>query len=123
MQSLYFKPSFTGVAYGETNNEERHPILKFGNTCCSLCTLSIKNYHTMAEIKEVIDSIKEISLSQPWHPNNRQGGERNIQVVCSPGEEELEKNLKKLKFKLIHNQMPRRIGYPGGRLKLYLLTF
>lgn len=112
------------IIFGNPYDEELSPIIKFPTTCCSLAILSIKNYHTFVEIQEVIDYIKNDSLKKKWHISDRTGGEMNIQVICSPGEEKLEDNLKKLGFRCLSDKLKRRPGYPApNQLKLFLLTF
>lgn len=71
------------------------PIIGFATTCCALMILSIKNIHSKFEIETVIDWIKKDSYKQNWHPDNRQGGEKSLMCIVSPGEDSLELNLKK----------------------------
>lgn len=125
MKQNDFKSGLPGVMYGDYygGEEELPPIVKFATTCCAMCILSIKNFHTKEEIQDVIKSIKKKSLSRKWNPADRSGGERNIMVVTTPGEDKLEQNLIDLNFQCINKTMKRRVGYPGGELKTYLLTF
>ena len=104
------------------NSSEEYPgIVKNPNTCCSLCTLSIKEYHTIDEIKEVIDYIKKDSNSKKFKPDNRDGGEKCLNCVVSPGEDDLRTNLINLNFTKIWT-FPRRNGYPIGELELWALN-
>ena len=120
-----FKWPQNAIAFGDIDEEsEFMPVMGHGSTCCSLFTLTLKNYHSYDEIKAAIDYIKKDSDSSFFSPKDRNFGERNIQVVCSPGEEKLESNLKKLSFSCVSDTMTRRKGYPKpNKLKLYLLSF
>ena len=111
---------FNETGYGQ----DSQPIITFSTTCCSLLIASIKDYHSLKETKDTIDYIKKESNSKNFNPQERGSGERNIMVICSPGEHNLEKNLKKLSFKLVSDSLKRRQGYPKpDKLKMYLLTF
>lgn len=117
-----FRFSFNGVMFGR-ETEEYTPPYVHGTTCCALCILSAKNYHSFREIKKSIDAIHKHSNSQNFETNNRVGGERSIMCIVSPGEYMLEKNLIHLGFKCVAQNLPRRKGYPKGTLKMYLLSF
>lgn len=125
MKETRFAPNhLPAIAYGDIENEHVAPILRFSTTCCACAFLSLKNYHTLEDIREVIDSIKKDSNSRKFSPAKRDGGEQSLLCVISPGEDLLEINLKKLNFVLISDKMKRRRGYPDPNwLKLYLLTF
>jgi hypothetical protein len=120
-----FKWPHNGIAFGDIDEEsEFMPVMGHGSTCCSLFTLTLKNYHTYDGIKSAIDYIKKDSNSRVFSPKDRSFGERNLQVICSPGEQELEINLKKLGFSCLSDKMTRRKGYPApNKLKLYMLSF
>jgi len=102
---------------------KREPIYKYATTCCSLTVISAKAYHTLKELKDLVDYQKEEAFSQSFLGTDNFQGQRNIMCIVSPGEDNLEKNLKKLNFKLLADNMPRRTGYPAGLLKMYLLSF
>lgn len=120
-----FKWTHNALCFGDFDEEsDIVPIMGHGSTCCSLFTLTIKNYHTLEEIKNAVNFIKKNSNSRKFSPADREFGERNIQVICSPGEEKLENNLKKLSFQCLTDKMTRRKGYPApNKLKLYMLSF
>lgn len=103
-------------------NEKSVPIHKFATTCCALGILSVQNSHSLQEISAVIEATKEHSNSKNWSPIDRSGGEQNLMCIVSPGEDDLEANLKNLGFVCISSNMRRRKGYPPGKLKMYLLN-
>lgn len=121
--TLFKHPQWVKVFENTGFGDEFEPIVGFSTTCCALLILSIKEYHSLEQIKSVIDWVKRDSNSKNWTPDNRMGGERNFQVVISPGENELRKNLIKLGFHKMASNLPRRRGYPGGTLEFYLLSF
>lgn len=102
---------------------ERQPIRFHHTTCCSLLIASMKNYHTHEEISDFLNKTKTSADSGSWYESGMEGGERNVLCMISPGENELETNLIKLGFKNIANDVPRRMGYPEGTLKMYLLSW
>ncbi len=120
------KFEFNGKVFDNGNYDEESgltPPYYHGMTSCAIGMISLKNYHTINEIEEVINHIKKDSNSKFFKPSERNFGEQSVLCVISPGEQELENNLKKLKFKLVGDSLKRRRGYPPGLLKLYLLTF
>lgn len=119
------KPVFNAVVFDNNRpvSEDNAPIVKFGTTCCAMGILSAKDYHSYAELSNAIKAIKQDSTTRWFTPDNRDGGERTLLCVASPGEHNLEKNLKKLKFQLMSNKLNRRVGYPAGQLKLYMYSF
>jgi hypothetical protein len=102
---------------------DSQPILGFPTTCCSLMIMSVQDFHTLDDLRYAVNVIKADSNKKHWYSTDRSGGERNIMVIVSPGESELEKNLRLLGFKLLTSNMPRRKGYPKGMLKMYLYSF
>lgn len=97
-------------------------IRKFQTTCCAMCIFSASDNDSLEDLKHAIERVKQESL-QVWGPNNRDSGEKAIQIVTTPHEPILEDNLKKLGFVEIH-QMSRRNGYPQtGNLKLHILSW
>ena len=99
-------------------------IQKIPTSCCALCQLSINNTHTLKEIKEEIEQLKKEAYIREWKPvDGKEYGQRACFVIVSPGEDILERNLLKLKFKYIHS-FNRRHGYPQtGELKMYILNW
>lgn len=102
---------------------ELEPIRFYPTTCCSMLIASMKNYHSYEEISYSLNRIHKRSDSHSWKPEDRSGGERNVLCMISPGEDMLEANLIKLGFKNVADDVPRRIGYPEGTLKMYLLSW
>lgn len=122
------KFTFNGKLFDKYNQmdaaeEGWSPVYYHGGTCCSLGIISAKNYHSLEELQYAINHIKKDSNERVFSPKERDFGEQSVLCVTSPGEEQLERNLKQLKFKLVSNKLKRRRGYPMGLLKLYLLTF
>ena len=110
---------FQETGYGE----DYPPILFFPSSCCAMGLMSAKDYHTYDDIKKCVDFLIKDSDNQNHKPSERNWGEKTIQCVISPGEENLEKSLQKVGFRLISSGLKRRKGYPVGQLKLYLLSF
>jgi len=98
-------------------------ITKNSTPCCALNILSINNEEKLDNIKNTVEKFKETAFSKDWKKSMVQGGQRNIMVICSPGETNLEENLRTLGFNLLTDKMPRRNGYPEGLLKLFMLSF
>lgn len=97
-------------------------VRKFQTTCCAMCIFSASDNDTIEQLQHAIDVTKEQSKKE-WSTNDRQSGERAIQIVTTPYEIILESNLKKLGFKEIA-QFNRRNGYPQvGKLKLHMLSW
>lgn len=101
---------------------EDFPIQKTHTPCCAVCFLSIKNFHTKQEIQQQIKDQKREAYSRSWVNTDTRFGQKTMVVIVSPGEGNLEKNLKELDFKLLTDNLPRRQGYPGGLLKMYALS-
>ncbi len=110
--------------FEETENKQWQlpPIVQFSTTCCAFGVLSVKNDHSYEQIKGVIDTLMRNAYSKSWAGTDNNGGERNFAVFISPGESNLEKNLIELGFECAANNLPRRKGYPPGKLKMYLLS-
>lgn len=116
-----------GVALKEWNadkyGENECPPYCHATTCCSLLIMSLKNYHPVKEIKDFINWIRKDSNSRQFVPADRTAGEQNIMVITTPQEQELENKLIQCGFVCVGNKLKRRLGYPGGNLKMFLLTF
>lgn len=110
---------FHETGYGE----EIPPIVFFQTTCCAMGIMSANNYHSVDEIQESINWIVKDSNSRKYSPAERDGGERNILMICTPNEKILEDNIIKVGFKLLNDNLKRRLGYPAGNLKLYMYSF
>ena len=102
---------------------KREPIYKYATTCCSLTIISAQDYHTREELEEFVQYQKNEAFSRSWLLTDNTQGQRNIICIISPGEDNLEETLKNLDFKLLTDDMPRRLGYPPGLLKMYMLSF
>lgn len=90
--------------------------------CCALSQISAGNITPIEEIQSYIDKAKW-QKKFSWWKMPKGGGERAFFVIVSPGEEILENNIKKLKFKKIA-EFERRVGYPEtGILKMYFINF
>lgn len=96
-------------------------IKRFGTFCCALGQLSLNNGHILQEINNAVNSIKK-ETEIKWRPDNRDGGERAMFVIVSPGEDNLEKNLIEAGFTLEY-AFNRRNGYPEGILKMYITSW
>lgn len=110
--------------YEEDYEIEDNGIIKIPTSCCALCQLSMNNSHTLKEIEAEIKRLEKEAYIKEWKPNDgKYYGQRACFVIVSPGEDILEKNLIKLKFKHVHN-FNRRHGYPQiGELKMYILNW
>lgn len=100
-------------------------INKHSTPCCALCHLEAKNDDSLELLNEYVEWIKRDALKQ-WTPGERNrhnnSGERAIQCITCPGEEDLERNLKKLKFRPIAT-FARRRGYAPGHNTMWFLNF
>lgn len=94
---------------------------KIQTGCCALCHLDKVNNETHIEdlqtVLRVLKKQKENNTEVGYTTGN---GQTAVFCIVSPGEDILEKNLKFLDFKEIH-QFERRKGYPPlGNLKMYI---
>ena len=103
--------------YGEPKNR----IRRFPTDCCALGQLSLNNSHTVEEIKNCLDLIKN-ETKVNWNFRNRDGGERAIFVITTPNEQELADKLTEVGFELIY-WFNRRNGYPEGMLKMWIYSW
>lgn len=90
--------------------------------CCALCQLSAKNDDSVADMRRVIDRLRE-RAKRKWHWTGPRGGERTVFVMTTPNEAELEGKLVQLGFEVKVQGLPRRNGYPEGTLKMWMLSF
>lgn len=103
--------------------QEKLPMAFYATTCCAMMIASLKDYHSLAEIKGRVEHFKREAYSRSWAGEDNRAGQRNMLVIVSPGEVNLERNLIALKFQLLTDKMPRRVGYPKGTLKMYMLSW
>ena len=96
-------------------------IKRFGTFCCALGQLSLNNGHTLEQINNAVNYIKK-ETEVKWRPDNRDGGERAMFVIVSPGEDKLEYNLVQAGFTMEY-EFKRRNGYPDGILKMYMISW
>mgnify|MGYP000160790384 CR=1 FL=1 len=101
------------------NNE---PVF-FHTTCCAMGILSANNATPFKDLKDDLERIKTRSLSRQWKTSDRSGGERSFLCVTTPNEKELEQNLVKLGFEMLADDLNRRVGYPDGKLKLWIVKW
>jgi hypothetical protein len=94
---------------------------KITTACCALCQLAeVTNVTEIEEIEDALEQLKHECLINTEVGITTGNGQTAVFVIVSPGEVILKSNLKKLKFKEIH-QFKRRIGYPDvGDLKMYI---
>lgn len=103
--------------FGHKNN-----IRRFDTNCCALGQLSLNNRHTVEEIKQAVESIKD-ETKYNWSIMNRDGGERAIFVIVTmPYEEELALNLAKAGFEWKFD-FNRRNGYPAGFNQFWVIKW
>jgi len=105
------------------NQEEHKPMAFYGTTCCALIIASLQDYHTFEEIRGQIHHFRKEAYRKNWFGKPNGSGQRSMMVIVSPGEDNLESNLKRLGFQLLTDKMPRRNGYPKGALKMYMLSW
>lgn len=118
------KLTFNAKVFDEQNYPDTlAPIYSHGSTCCSICFMSAQNYHSAKEIKEAVNHIITDSNSRTFSPAERNYGEKNILVITTPTEAQLEKNLKIVGFECIKSGLKRRKGYSPGTLKMWLYSF
>lgn len=101
----------------------RNEPIFFHTTCCALGIMSANDETPFNVLKERLQRLKEESLGQEWENIDRSGGERSFLCITTPREKELEKNLEKLGFEVIANDLNRRVGYPAGQLKLWIIKW
>lgn len=91
--------------------------IKYDTTCCAMMIVSAKNDTSLVELIYILERARA-EMGLRWSPKSRCSGETYIQIVTSPGENELEEKLKQLNFSLL-TMFSRRNGYPEGKLKLW----
>ena len=96
-------------------------MIKTVTACCALCQINNVNNDTSIEFFEyALDKLKKEALDNVEVGTTTGNGQTAAFVIVSPGEFNLESNLKKLEFKKIH-EFKRRVGYPDvGDLKMYI---
>ena len=92
-------------------------------SCCALAQLNCSNVDSIDAIWWEIEQMKREAKEYCYENEEMHGkGQRACFVITTPLEQNLEKNLKILGFKVI-TKLDRRRGYPQGELKMYLLRW
>ncbi len=100
-------------------------MYRFKTHCCALAQLSINDDHTLEEIKEIIDEMREKAKSEmtPREQMNFGTHERAVFVITLDHETNLVKNLQQLGFEVI-TEFHRRNCYPeNSMLTMWLLSW
>lgn len=92
-----------------------HPL-----PCCALAMLSAKDDCPIEQIGLQLERLKRESVRR-FTPADA-GGQRSVFCIVSPGENQLRRNLIDLHFKEVA-ELPRRNGYPAGKLEMWLLSW
>lgn len=92
-------------------------------TCCSLCHLRADDDTPLSLLRRQIALLKDRADSRGWAgtPSDA-GGQRSAFCITSPGEDTLETNLGLLGFRAV-TTLPRRKGYPAGKLIMWVLSW
>ena len=98
-------------------------IVKTRTDCCAFGQLSRMNNLTSEEQLDRVLAEQRLGMLR----NNEVGvshghGQTSFFTVISPGEDKLEALLIKKGFKYV-NTFKRRVGYPDGMLKMYIINF
>lgn len=102
----------------------KHKTIQLYQThCCALCFMSANNLTTPEELGEVLNLLKE-DAKRVFSPKVQDGGgQRAVECVTAPGEDNLQLVLYNAGFRVIA-RFPRRNGYPElGDLKLWFLSW
>lgn len=95
---------------------------KVATKCCALAHLRANDSDSIKSIRQVIDTMK-VEANTYYEEGSAPGnGQRACFAIVSPGEYNLEHNLLSLGFKQTY-EFDRRVGYPAGTLKMYMLNW
>lgn len=94
---------------------------KSTTACCALCQISkVGNSTPIENLRAAVRLLREQKEANTEVGITTGNGQTAVFVIVSPGENILERNLKKLKFRNAHT-FERRVGYPAlGDLKMYI---
>lgn len=110
--------------FAETQDEAAGipPVIQFATTCCAFSVISAQNCHSVEQLGDVLQTLRKDSDKKNWKPEDRTGGERTFAVFTTPQEAGLEANLIEVGFRCVASNLPRRKGYPPGKLKMFLYS-
>lgn len=94
-------------------------IEKVPTACCALGQLRLSNMSSIFDIENTLSALKIESTGMNFVGTPTDfGGQKAVFVITTPDEEPLERRLKFCGFKHTFT-FDRRMGYAGGRLKMW----
>jgi hypothetical protein len=115
-----YSPNATPRAVFNDRSPSTPPPIFHPTPCCAVHWLSAKDGTLPEHLGLEIERLRRESRHS-YGPEDS-GGQRSAICIVSPGEDQLRRNLQDLRFKML-SELPRRHGYPEGKLEMWMLSW